>query len=124
MSGSKKENLFAKLAQQNARAETASPADAAAAVESLPETGLPPSPAPVAAAPAESPKARPAATRKKVEPVAGKRNNPEYCQANAYLPKALRREVERALLDIEGLDYSSLVEDLLRKWLKARGISA
>lgn len=124
MSDRKKENLFAKLAQQNARAEAAAPAEAAPAVEPTPEADTSPSPAPVAATPAETPKAKPAATRKKAEPVAGKRNNPEYCQANAYLPKALRREVERALLDIEGMDYSSLVEDLLRKWLKSKGMSA
>lgn len=53
----------------------------------------------------------------------GKRNHPDYCQANAYLPKSVRKAVERALLDIEGKDYSDLVEELLRKWLKSRGVS-
>lgn len=127
MSGSKRDNLFAKLAQQTARTETAAPEDAAPAVESTPEAAPappPPSPAPVAAAPAEAAKSKSAASRKRAEPVTGKRTNPEYCQANAYIPKALRREVERALLDIDGLDYSSLVEELLRKWLKSKGVSA
>jgi hypothetical protein len=29
----------------------------------------------------------------------------------------------KTILDVEGLDYSTLVEDLLRKWLKSRGVS-
>ena len=126
MSGNKKENLFARLAQQTARAETTPPAEIAVADPrpvAAADAALP-SPAPPPSAPAEPPRPKPAAARRKAEPVTGKRTNPEYCQANAYLPKHLRREVERALLDIEGLDYSSLVEDLLRKWLKSRGISA
>lgn len=124
MSASKKENLFAKLAQQNARSEVPVSASDLQAPGPTPETAAaeaPPSPAPVEAAPA---KAKPTPARKKPEPVTGKRTNPEYCQANAYVPKSLRREVDRALLDIDGLDYSSLVEDLLRKWLKNKGISA
>ena len=66
---------------------------------------------------------KPAASRKRAEPASGKRSNPDYCQANAYVPKSLRKAVDKALLDIDGLDYSSLVADLLRKWLKARGVS-
>jgi hypothetical protein len=108
MSDSKKENLFAKLAQQNARAVQA---------ESEPVEDAPPSPAPT------TPKQKPTVPRKKPEPVKGKRENPDYCQANAYVLKSVRRAVDRALLDIEGLDYSSLVEDLLKKWLKSRGVS-
>jgi hypothetical protein len=78
----------------------------------------PPSPAPV-----ETARPKPPAAIKKPEPVRGKRDNPDYCQANAYVPKALRRSVDRVLLDIDGLDYSTLVEDLLRKWLKSQGVS-
>jgi hypothetical protein len=112
MTERKKENLFAKLAQQNAVREEAAGAAVAAAEETLP------SPAPV-----DRTKAKPA-SRKPPEPAKGKRENPDYCQANAYVPKSLRRAVEKAILDVEGLDYSTLVEDLLRKWLKSRGVSA
>lgn len=114
MSDRKKEAMFAKLAQQHAKANTE---DAATMVET-PGADTPPSPAPPEAA-----KPKPPASRKKAEPVAGKRGNPDYCQANAYVPKAVRKAVDKALLDIDGLDYSSLVTDLLRKWLKARGVS-
>lgn len=109
----KKENLFAKLAAQQAKPA----ASDAAATAATPLEDTPPSPAPV-----ETPKPKPSA-RKKAEPVRGKKNNPDYCQANGYIPKKLRRDVERALLDIDGLDYSTLLEELLTKWLKSRGLS-
>jgi hypothetical protein len=113
MSDNKKENLFAKLAAQNAQAvrhqaETAEPP---------PANDPPPSPAPASARPKTLP------VKKKPETVTGRRANPDYCQANAYVLKSVRRSVDRALLDIEGLDYSSLVEDLLIKWLKSRRVS-
>jgi hypothetical protein len=113
MTDKKKENLFASLArQQTARAVQE---DAAAGVAPLDDT--PPSPAP-----ADRPKGKPF-SKKTPEPAKGKRDNPDYCQANAYVPKSLRRAVEKAILDIEGLDYSTLVSDLLRKWLKSRGVA-
>lgn len=112
MSDKKKANLFATLArQQTAKAVQE---ESAVAELSTPED-TPPSPAP-----AEAARTR-AVARKQPEPVRGKRQNPDYCQANCYVPKKLRRAVDRALLDIEELDYSSLVEDLLRKWLKSQG---
>ncbi len=111
MTDRKKENLFAKLAQQNAVRDDA----AAGGVSAVEDT--PPAPAPD-----DRPKSKPAA-KKPPEPAKGKRDNPEYCQANAYVPKSLRRAVEKAILDVEGLDYSTLVEELLRKWLKSRSVS-
>lgn len=114
MSDRKKDLMFAKLAQQHARAN---PEPAVAAVESPAEE---PSPSP---APPQAAEIKPQARRRKAEAVSGKRSNPEYCQANAYLPKSLRKAVDKALLDIDGLDYSTLVAELLRKWLKARGVS-
>jgi hypothetical protein len=115
MSEKKKENLFASLGRlQTAKAlqeESASP-DVA-----TPEADTPPSPAP-----ADTAKIR-TIPRTKPEPVRGKRQNPDYCQANCYVPKKLRKAIDRALLDIEDLDYSSLVEELLRKWLTSRGLS-
>lgn len=109
----KKANLFAKLAAQQPKPEpeTATPVAEAISVEP------PPSPAPPEPTKAKAPPAR-----KKADPVKGKRDNPAYCQANAYVPKSVRKAVDKALLDIDGLDYSSLVEDLLRKWLKSRGV--
>ena len=56
----------------------------------------PPSPAPVEA------KQKPSPAKKKPEPVKGKRDNPDYCQANAYVPKSLRRAVDKALLRCRG----------------------
>lgn len=119
MSQDKKGQMFAKLAaMQHPQPATPEPPPAPA-----PEVP-PPSPAPVEAA-STTPSRKPKEPRKpdKAEPTKGKRGNPDYCQANAYVPKSLRRAVDRALLDVEGLDYSSLVTDLLRKWLKSRGVS-
>ena len=46
----------------------------------------------------------------------GKRSNPDYTQAGAYIPKSLDKEVKRKLLD-EDIDFSDLVANLLIKWL-------
>jgi hypothetical protein len=110
----KKDNMFAKLAQHNARANQD---DAGGVAVASPED-TPPSPAPT-----DRPKTKSSA-KKIPERVKGKRDDPDYCQANAYIPKALRRSIEKAILDVDDLDYSTLVEDLLRKWLKSRGVSA
>jgi hypothetical protein len=111
MSDEKRKNLFAKLAVQSER--TAS--EEAAAAEAVAADTPPALPVAVAS--------KAAAPKKKPEAVKGKRGNPDYCQANAYVPKSLRRSVDRALLDLEDMDYSTLVTDLLRKWLKSRGVS-
>ncbi len=119
----KKENLFAKLAQQHA----AKPADdPPKAVEAAPVDPVPGEPIPAVPPPSPAPSdARPKqpTPRKKAEPVAGRRANPDYCQANAYVLKSVRRSVDRALLDLDGMDYSTLVEELLVKWLKTRRVS-
>lgn len=115
MTDQRKQNLFAKLAARQPK-----PADVETADVAVPPTAddAPPSPAPV-----EGPKPKPSVA-KKSQPVRGKKSNPDYCQANGYIPKKLRRSVERELLDIEGLDYSTLLEELLSKWLRSRGVSA
>ncbi len=113
MSDNKKENLFANLA-----AATATTAVKSRGGGDRNAGGYPPLPCPGGAAEAKT-----IAGKKKPEPVNGKRDNPDYCQANCLRPKKLRRAVDKALLDIEGLDYSTLVEDLLRKWLKSRGVA-
>jgi len=113
MSDNKKESMFAKLAQQNAKASQGDTVPVADVVTHAP----PPPPAPSEAA---SPKRQ--AGKKKPDPVKGKRNHPDYRQANAYIPKKLRRLVDREILEMDGQDYSSLIEELLTKWLKSRGV--
>jgi len=55
----------------------------------------------------------------------GRRRDPDYMQASAYVPRKLRRQVERALLNDPGeRDYSELIEELLVKWLTDQGMSA
>lgn len=115
MSDTKKENLFAKLARQSNETQPPPPE----AVEP-PPVEVPPSPALPSAA---KPKA---GVRKKAEAATGRRTNPDYCQASAYVLRSVRRSVDRALLDLEGtpkaMDYSTLVETLLVKWLKSHGV--
>lgn len=114
MSGNKRDSMFAKLVANQPKPTEDEPV---AAREPEAETASP-SPAPLPAA-----RPKPATAKAKAESPKGKRDNPNYCQANAYVPKSLRKAVDRALLDAENLDYSSLVEDLLRKWIKSRGVS-
>ncbi len=55
----------------------------------------------------------------------GRRRDPDYMQASAYVPRLLRRQVERALLNDPGeRDYSELIEELLQKWLRDQEMSA
>jgi len=55
----------------------------------------------------------------------GRRRDPNYMQASAYVPRQLRRQVDRALLnDPSERDYSELIEELLQKWLADQGMSA
>ena len=116
MSGSRKENLFAILAaRQNPPPAVQGDVQAPAPEE--------PTPSPAATVPAPTGSKKGHSSRKKPESPKGKRANPAYCQANAYVPKTLRRAVEKALLDLEGVDYSTLITELLRKWLKSRGVS-
>lgn len=119
MSNDKGLGMFAKLAQQHTKAtqeEADPPANPQEAITppppALPEVPKPKRPAV---------KAKPAPV---LDPVKGRRSHPDYCQSNSYLPKQLRRQVEKELLDIEGIDFSILVEDLLRKWLHSRGVSS
>lgn len=50
----------------------------------------------------------------------GRRGNPNYRQANAYIPKALHLKVKLALLEDGDREFSSLVEELLETWLEQR----
>ncbi len=76
---------------------------------------------------AKEPEQKPARRRRKAPAKAkeapkravGRRSDPAYKQANAYLPKDLHQEVKVELLK-EGKEYSVLVEELLVRWLKSR----
>ena len=78
----------------------------------------PPSPAPLPLA-EKIPKPVPE-TRKVGRPKVGKSSNPEFVQTTAYVEESVHIAVKKALLDVKGLDYSGLVNDLLKNWVKAR----
>jgi hypothetical protein len=70
----------------------------------------------ISSAPPPAPRRR----RKKT----GKRSNPDYEQASAYVRKKVRRRVTQALAAQEPrVDYSQLVEALLIRWLEEVGYS-
>jgi hypothetical protein len=81
------------------------------------EDTLPP-PAPLPAT-QETPK--PAADRRKPgRPKGGKSSNPEFVQVTAYVEESVHIAVKKALLDLKDTDFSDLVNDLLKKWVKPR----
>lgn len=56
---------------------------------------------------------------KRGRPPGGKRNNPDYEQVAAYIPKELYRQVQIRLLQMEPKgQFSDLVEFLLNKWIQ------
>lgn len=78
----------------------------------------PPSPAPLPQAVAT---AHSVADRRRAgRPKGGKSSNPEFVQTTAYVEEAVLIEVKKALLDVKDLDFSTLVNDLLKKWVKSR----
>ena len=85
---------------------------------SAPEPPLPPSPAPLPPT-SESPKASPG-KRKPGRPKGGKSSNPDFVQTTAYVEEAVHLAVKKALVDVKDMDFSSLVNDLLKKWVKSR----
>lgn len=123
MSGDKKGNLFKNLVKLNepsapeARPEAAEEPSASEVADQT----APPSPAPPEAS-SSIPSSRARSLKKKEEPK-GKRGREDYVQANAYVPKTVRKAVDKQLIDMDGWDYSTLVTDLLKKWLKSRGVS-
>lgn len=124
MSGDKRGNLFQKLVKLNEPSAPEAVTEAAEEplVNEVAEQTTPPSPSPPKASTSvASSRARP--SKKKEEPK-GKRGREDYVQANAYVPKTVRRAVDKQLVDMDGWDYSTLVTDLLMKWLKSRGVSA
>jgi hypothetical protein len=77
-----------------------------------------PYPAPRSPAP-ETPK-RSSEKRKPGRPKVGKSSNPEFVQVTAYVEDAVHVAVKKALLDMKDTDFSDLVNDLLKKWVKSR----
>ncbi len=63
---------------------------------------------------------RTAERRKVGRPKGGKSSNPEFVQTTAYVEETVLIAVKKALLDVKDLDFSSLVNDLLKKWTKSR----
>ncbi len=60
--------------------------------------------------------------RPRQEEHSGKRSDPDYCMAGAYIRKDTRNAVQRILLEQNfsatvKRDYSDLIEDLLQNWI-------
>jgi hypothetical protein len=56
---------------------------------------------------------------KRGRPAGGKRNNPDYEQVGAYIPKELNKRVKMRLLEMDkDREFSELVEYLLKKWVR------
>ena len=59
------------------------------------------------------------APAKRGRPTGGKRNNPDYEQVGAYIPKELNKRVKMRLLEMDkDREFSELIEYLLKKWLQ------
>jgi hypothetical protein len=58
-----------------------------------------------------------AASSVKSSRVKGRRSDPNYTGAFAYIPAKLHDDVKIKLFSRKDLDFSALVEDLLAKWL-------
>jgi hypothetical protein len=82
------------------------------------ETPPPPSPAPLPTA--KEPAKMPVEKRKLGRPKVGKSSNPDFIQVTAYVEESLHIAVKKALLDLKDTDFSDLVSDLLKKWVKSR----
>ncbi|UFP94243.1 hypothetical protein [Gloeobacter morelensis] len=67
--------------------------------------------------PVEPPETPPRGTARKRGRPQGKRSDPTYVLACAYIPAQLRQQVKIALIKAD-LEYSELVAQLLREWLE------
>ncbi len=66
---------------------------------------------------------KPSTSGRAAAPILGKRSDPDYRQAPAFVRKDTYKAVRIALLNDErGLDYSELVEELLTAWLAGKKI--
>ena len=78
----------------------------------------PPSPVPLLPV-HETPK-RSTDKRKPGRPKGGKSSDPDFVQTTAYVEETVLIAVKKALLDVKDTDFSDLVNDLLKKWVKSR----
>jgi hypothetical protein len=78
----------------------------------------PPSPAPLPAV-VEVVKT-PTVKGKTGRPKVGKSTNPDYTQVTAYVEVTVHTAVKKALCDEKNLDFSDLVNNLLKKWVGSR----
>jgi hypothetical protein len=70
--------------------------------------------------PANVPVPQRPAPAKRGRPATGKRNDPNYEQVAAYIPKDLNKRVKMRLLETNRpREFSELVEFLLNKWLQS-----
>jgi hypothetical protein len=58
--------------------------------------------------------------RKAGRPRSGKSSNPEFVQVTAYVEETVHLAVKKALIGVKATDFSDLVNDLLKKWVKSR----
>jgi hypothetical protein len=80
-----------------------------------------PSAKPLQSAKSESDGKKPTTGGRAAAPIIGKRSDPDYRQAPAFVRKDTYKAVRIALLNDErGLNYSELVEELLIAWLADR----
>lgn len=49
----------------------------------------------------------------------GRRSDPDYLQANSYIPRSLHRKVKIQLLQ-DDREFSELIEELLTTWINER----
>ncbi len=83
---------------------------------SLPKT---PSPKPSTQKSSKQPMAKPVEIpEEETEPLA-KHKNPDYIRTTVYLPKHLHRKLRAAAL-ADNLEMSTVVEQLIQKWLQSR----
>ena len=141
MAGNAKGSLSNLIARARAAQEEAPTDEPPGIVEEASAPRPTAAPSPVVKAPQKAPKSakkgrateKAPRTAKKVEPAGepavpepapdrriGRRGDPNYRQANAYIPKALHLRVKRALLDEGDREFSSLVEELLETWLAGK----
>lgn len=68
----------------------------------------------------EPPVAPPPSHAKRKGRPQGKRSNPDYEQIGIYIPKALHTEVKKLLIEDKSRDFSDLVTELLKTWIKSK----
>src|SRR4051812_7929558 len=79
-----------------------------------------PTPSPALPSPPPETAKKSSEKRKPGRPKVGKSSNPEFVQVTAYVEDSVHVAVKKALLDLKDTDFSDLVNDLLKRWVKSR----